>query len=152
MELLGSAGWGWVGVAVLAAIVEIVTPSFGWIFASVAALCSGLAALLGAPLTLQVLLFSLVLVASLVLVRPHLIKKLGAAGVPTRTAALVGKLGEVSVAIDPVSRAGRVSVEGEDWAARSSVAIAHGSRVRVTGADGIALEVEPVEAHAGTHA
>jgi membrane protein implicated in regulation of membrane protease activity len=142
MELPDSAAWLWVGIAVFAAIVEVVTPSFGWIFASGAALCSALAAALGAPLALQVLLFSVVLVASLVVLRPRLLKKLGATGVPTRTAALVGKVGEVSVAIDPVAGQGRVVVAGEDWAARSDHALSQGTRVRVTGADGIQLEVE----------
>jgi membrane protein implicated in regulation of membrane protease activity len=142
MEFLDSALWIWVGVAVLAAIVEVATPSFGWIFASGAALCAVLAAALGAPLALQLLLFSLVLVASLVVLRPRMLKKLGAIGVPTRTAALVGKLGEVSVAIDPVAGTGRVLVDGEDWAARSHSTLSQGARVRVTGADGIQLEVE----------
>jgi membrane protein implicated in regulation of membrane protease activity len=70
-----------------------------------------------------------------------LLRKLGARGVPTRTAELLGKVGEVSVAIDPVTGGGRVSVSGEDWAARSAQALAPGTRVVVTGADGIQLEV-----------
>lgn len=144
MDFTSNASWCWVGVAVLAVLVEIITPSFGWIFATLAALCSALAALVGAPLALQVMLFAVVLLVSLVLLRPRMVHKLGAPGVPTRTAALVGKVGEVSVAIDPVGGGGRVNVDGEDWAARSASSLAQGTRVRVTGADGIALQVEPV--------
>jgi membrane protein implicated in regulation of membrane protease activity len=142
MELPEPGAWIWVGIAVLAAVVEVVTASFGWIFASGAALCSACAAVFGAPLTLQVLLFSVALVASLIVLRPRMLGKLGAPGIPTRTAALVGKVGEVSVAIDSVAGLGRVVVAGEDWAARSHTPVSQGTRVRVTGADGIQLEVE----------
>jgi membrane protein implicated in regulation of membrane protease activity len=142
MELPDSGTWIWLGIAVIAAVIEVVTPSFGWIFATGAALCSALMAVVGAPLTLQVLTFSVVLVAALAFVRPRLRKRLDSPGVPSRTEALLGQLGEVSVAIDASSGAGRVVVAGEDWAARSGQPLNAGTRVRVTGADGIQLEVE----------
>ncbi len=135
----------WLGIAVLAVIVELATPSFGWIFATLAALVSALSAWLGMPGLVQVSVFAVVLVASLLLLRPRLLGKLGARGVPSRTEALVGKLGEVTSAIDPVQGNGRVLVDGEDWAARSAHAVAAGRRVRVLGANGIQLEVQELE-------
>ena len=43
--------------------------------------------------------------------------------------------------IDPVVGMGRVTVSGEDWAARSKESIPVGTKVTVVGADGIVLEV-----------
>jgi membrane protein implicated in regulation of membrane protease activity len=43
--------------------------------------------------------------------------------------------------IDSTTGAGRVNVGGEDWAAKSAGPLTIGTRVRVTGADGIVLEV-----------
>ena len=43
--------------------------------------------------------------------------------------------------IDPVIGTGRITIAGEDWAARSHEAIAVGTKVKVVGADGIVLEV-----------
>ena len=49
--------------------------------------------------------------------------------------------GIVTQDIDPTVGAGRINVGGEDWAARSPEVIVAGVKVRVTGADGIVLEV-----------
>ena len=43
--------------------------------------------------------------------------------------------------IDQTLGTGRVTVGGEDWAARSSEVIGTGTKIRVVGADGIVLEV-----------
>ena len=50
-----------------------------------------------------------------------------------------GMLGERAEIID----AARVRLRGEIWAARSATALEPGARVRVTGVDGLTLEVEP---------
>jgi len=71
----------------------------------------------------------------------RLIGRLGGPGVPSRTAPLVGKHGLVTVDIDAALGTGRVTVGGEDWAARSRDHLTAGTRVTVVGADGIVLEV-----------
>ena len=60
---------------------------------------------------------------------------------PSRTAPLVGRHGQVTHDIDPTLGTGRINVGGEDWAARSTDTIPAGTKVRVVGADGIVLEV-----------
>ena len=67
-----------------------------------------------------------------------------APGVPSRTEALLGHEGIVTHDIDVTLGAGRVNVGGQDWAARSANADCDRHRVRVTGADGIVLEVTRV--------
>jgi membrane-bound serine protease (ClpP class) len=58
-------------------------------------------------------------------------------------AAIVGRVGEVRTALTP---AGSVYVGGELWSARAPRPVAAGASVRVTKADGLILDVEPIEA------
>jgi membrane protein implicated in regulation of membrane protease activity len=81
------------------------------------------------------------MVVSLVALRSSLVGRLAGPGVPSRTQPLVGRHGIVTHDIDPTLGTGRVTVGGEDWAARSTDAIASGTKVTVVGADGIVLEV-----------
>jgi len=53
---------------------------------------------------------------------------------------LIGKIGVVKTALDPI---GRIQVHGELWAARCQTPVAVGQTVRVTAVDGLTLEVEP---------
>jgi len=101
----------WLGLALVAGILEISVPHFGCAFISAGAVVAAAAAFLGFSVPVQ------------------------------RTDPLIGRHGQVTHDIDPVLGTGRVVVSGEDWAARSSEAIATGTRVRVVGADGIVLEV-----------
>jgi membrane protein implicated in regulation of membrane protease activity len=131
----------WGLIAIVSAIVEVSIPHFGMIFATLGAAAAAGTASLGFGLSLQIVTFVIVLGASLALLRPRLIGNTSAPGVPSRTEALLGHEGIVTHDIDLTLGAGRVNVGGQDWAARSVAPIAVGTRIRVTGADGIVLEV-----------
>ena len=131
----------WVMIAIVSAVVEVSIPHFGMIFASLGAAAAAGAAALGLGLSLQIVTFVIVLGASLAVLRPRLMGNTSAPGVPSRTEALLGHEGIVTHDIDLTLGAGRVNVGGQDWAARSATPIAVGTRIRVTGADGIVLEV-----------
>lgn len=135
----------WVIAAIAAFIVELVSPTFGFLFVGVGALVAAALAALGLSLVFQLACFTVVVLLCLVFLRPHFVKRLGAQGVPTRTDALMGSTGNVTVAIEPATGAGRVDVCGQDWAARSPQSLAPGTRVVVEGADGIVLLVRPAE-------
>jgi membrane protein implicated in regulation of membrane protease activity len=132
---------GWLGVAFVAAIVEVSVPHFGSMFVSLGAVAGAAAALLGYGLSVQFGAFIIVMVGSLGALRSRLIGRLGGPGVPSRTAPLIGRHGIVTTDIDPTIGTGRVTVSGEDWAARSPHPIPAGTKVTVVGADGIVLEV-----------
>jgi membrane protein implicated in regulation of membrane protease activity len=132
---------GWLGIAFIAAIVEVSVPHFGSMFVSLGAVAGAAAALLGYDVTIQVGTFIVVMVASLAALRSRLMGRLGGPGVPSRTEQVVGRHGLVTHDIDPVVGTGRVNVAGQDWAARSREPIAAGTKVKVLGADGIVLEV-----------
>ena len=141
MQLFEWPALAWLAVAIIAAIIEISSPHFGAVFVSAAALvAAAIAASAGNP-TLQLVTFAFVIVASWVVLRPWLVARAGGRGIPSRTQQLLGKDGIVTQEIDATTGTGRVNVGGEDWAARSGAALTTGTRVRVTGADGIVLEV-----------
>jgi membrane protein implicated in regulation of membrane protease activity len=132
----------WLIAALIAGIVEILVPLFGFVFVSMAAVVGALAAAAGLSPTLQVLFFTGSLILFLLVLRP-IAKRTGSRGVPSRTEAIVGRRAQVVQAIDPVLGTGRVTVGGDDWAARCAIAIPAGAEVIVAGADGIVLIVAP---------
>jgi membrane protein implicated in regulation of membrane protease activity len=135
----------WIAVAIVAAVVEVALPTFGFIFVSAGAVVAAIAAWLGASVTVQLALVLIVLVGSLMLIRPRLMSALGSKGVPSRTEALLGRRGRVTQDVNPTLGTGRVNVGGEDWAASSDRLIASGTDIVVKGADGIVLRVNPVD-------
>ena len=142
-DLLARIGTlAWLAVALVAAIIEVSIPHFGFAFLGVGAVAAAAAAYFGFDVTTQFATLVIVLIASIALLRSRLVGLFGRArGVPARTTLLVGKQGVVTDAIDPTIGTGRINVGGEDWAARSTAPIPAGATVRVVGADGIVLEV-----------
>ena len=142
MQLLEGPALVWLALAIVAAIIEMSLPHFGSMFVSAAALVAAVVAASSGNPVLQLVTFAFVIVASFVVLRPWLVARAGGRGIPSRTQQLIGKDGVVTHEIDPTTGGGRVNVGGEDWAARSTgAAVTIGTHVRVTGADGIVLEV-----------
>jgi membrane protein implicated in regulation of membrane protease activity len=142
MQLFEWPALAWFALAIVAAILEISIPHFGALFVSVAAVAAAFVAALSAGVPLQMVTFTAVIVVSFVFLRPWFVSRAGrGGGIPSRTQQLVGKDGVVTHEINPTTGGGRVNVGGEDWAARSDAAITIGTHVRVTGSDGIVLEV-----------
>jgi membrane protein implicated in regulation of membrane protease activity len=132
----------WLAAALVAAIIEVSIPHFGFGFVSIGAIAGAAMAYFDYSVTAQMAVFVAVLSASLLLLRSRLIGRLfSGRGVPSRTDSIIGRHGVVTTEIDPTLGGGRVNVGGEDWAARSGEVITTGTRVRVVGADGIVLEV-----------
>jgi membrane protein implicated in regulation of membrane protease activity len=132
---------GWLAIAVIAAIIEVSVPHFGSGFVSAAAVAAAGAAFLGYGSAAQVATFVVVVAVSIMGLRSRLVKRIGGRGVPSRTEPLIGRDAIVTSDIDSTLGIGRVTVGGEDWAARSGALIEAGAKVRVVGADGIILEV-----------
>ena len=135
----------WVSAAVAAAIIEVLSPSFGFIFATFGALVSAAVTPWLPGWELQTTVFAVSLGLGLLLLRPMLLAKLqGSTGVPSRTEALVGKQGTVTEGVDPHTGQGRAMIEGQDWAVSSVKPLPVGSVVVVQGSDGIVLNVKEV--------
>lgn len=138
---------GWIIAALLLFIAEMFVPGFWLACVALGSLAAGIVALLPIGMPLQVVTFAVTTLASFVGVRPFLVRhfQLGhGMGVRTNVDALIGKIGLVSEKIDPVTRRGRVIVDGEDWrgATMDDTALEPGTRITVIQVDGTTLLVE----------
>ena len=131
----------WLGLALIAGILEVSVPHFGCAFISAGAVAAAAAAFFGYSVPVQIGTFVAVMTVSIAALRARLLDRVAGPGVPSRTDPLIGRDGQVTHDIDPVLGTGRVVVGGEDWAAHSPEVLAAGTRVRVVGANGIVLEV-----------
>lgn len=138
----------WFVAAVVLVVAEMFTAGFWLACLAVGCVAAGLVGLIPvAGLTLETIAFTATSLASMIGLRPLMLQRfqLGpGAGVRTGVDALLGKRGVVLERIDPVSRLGRVKVEGEDWRGVSvdDTAIEVGARVTVIQVDGTTLVVE----------
>lgn len=138
----------WSIIAVVCLIMELTSGDFYVTCFALGAVVSIVAALAGCPFWLQVLLWAICSVLSIMLVRPHLVKALhkGADHRKSNADALIGQIGEVSETIKEGGY-GRVKLDGDDWKAESSTStmvIVVGTKVRVVGRESIILNVEPI--------
>ena len=134
----------WLGVTVLAAVIEAAVPALVSIWFVPGGILAFIASLAGGPVPLQVGLFLVGSVASLALTRP-LARRLQKPG-PTSTNAdrVIGATAVVTEAVDNLQGAGRVSVMGNSWAARSEQGgetISTGETVTVVRIEGVKLIV-----------
>jgi membrane protein implicated in regulation of membrane protease activity len=138
--------WMWLAAGLVLVVAELATPGgFVIIFFGIGALAVGLLALLGVVTSapLQVLLFSVLSVASLAILRSRLQSR-----VRTPPSSNVDSLiGDLAIPQEPLSPGvvGRVEVRGTTWSARntSNVTLLQGQRARVAGVDGLTLAVIP---------
>ncbi|WP_228373691.1 NfeD family protein [Demequina soli] len=140
--------WWFIGAMVLGAI-ELFTLDLLFAMLAGGALAGGVAALLGAPWWLSVIIALVVAAALIGLLRPYLLRSLRAKGegaAQTNAAALVGRSAR---AIDEVTETrGRVKLNGEVWTARTvadAPAIPEGADVTVLRIDGATAVVAPEE-------
>ena len=138
------AHWWWLAGAIVLAIAELVVPGSFLIWIATAAALTGVAALLiGVPLAGQFVLFALLSVASVYLGR-RIYGEAVPSGDPMLNDRAARLIGETLVVVEAIEDGrGRVRVGDGAWPARGPDAAA-GTRVRVTGADGACLHVEPV--------
>ena len=138
------AHWWWLAGAIVLAIAELVVPGAFLIWIATAAALTGVAVLLlGVPLAGQFVLFALLSVASVYLGR-RIYGEAVPSGDPMLNDRAARLIGETLVVVEAIEDGrGRVKVGDGAWPARGPDAAA-GARVRVTGADGACLHVEPV--------
>ena len=150
MDWLTENFWlGWLGIAIVLAAIEAATVDFVFLMFAGGALAGALAALLGLPFWLQVIVAVAAALLLLGLVRPMIRRKFLDSEVDHRIGAdgLVGRRAWVLQAVTETD--GRVKLAGETWSARlaeGSLPAAPGDEVRVIaihGATAIVASVPP---------
>jgi membrane protein implicated in regulation of membrane protease activity len=138
----------WLLVAVVLVLAELLTLAFVALYLAVGAAGAAIAAAFGANLGMQLAVFGVVSVASLLLTRRPLRRVLGRT--PTVVSNAPTVVGKRAVVTRPIlegpGQRGQVRVGTEEWTARgeSENAIAEGAKVEVVAIDGVSLVVRPV--------
>ena len=142
----------WFGLLILFGILEAVTVSVVSIWFMAGSLAAILAALCGASLPVQIVLFLAVSVALLACLRPLVRKYVSPKITATNADRVIGKTAVVTESIDNIAAQGAVKVGGVVWTARSSGGkpIAAGAQVQVDRIEGVKLYVTPAEVPAAS--
>lgn len=135
----------WLVAMVALLIVEALVPGLVSIWFVIGALAALIAALLHAPLWLQIVWFLAVSVATLVLTRPLAQRFVNSRTQPTNADALIGHDCVVTEAIDNLAGTGAVKIGGKVWTARSeeeNTRFATGDVVTAVRIEGVKLIVK----------
>ena len=139
--------WHWFVLGLFLVLVELAAAGgFYIIFFGIAAILVGLLSSAGAAgsVGVQILLFSVLSVASLLLFRSRLVKRFQGDPQAPQVDQLVGEIAVVTEDLTP-GNVGKVELRGTNWSARASAAagLPRGTRCRVTRVEGLTLIVEP---------
>lgn len=137
----------WLGIMIVAILIEIATMGLTTIWFAGGALVAVLAAAIHLPLPVQIIAFLVVSVLLLVFTRPVAVKYFNKDRVRTNAESLVGRQAIVTADIDNLQNCGQVTVNGQEWSARSmdDSGIAAGTVVQVAAISGVKLIVKTVE-------
>lgn len=134
----------WLVAMVVLLIVEAIVPGLVSIWFAIGALAALIAALLNAPLWLQVVWFLAVSAATLVLTRPLAQRYVNSRVQPTNADALIGRDCVVTEDIDNLAGTGAVKIGGKVWTARAedeNEKYAQGDVVKAVRIEGVKLIV-----------
>ena len=137
----------WLFLLVVFLIVEASTVTLVSLWFAAGALAAMAAALLGAALQLQVILFLAVSTVLLTALRPLVRKYVTPKVTATNIDSVIGSTGLVTAPIDNVTASGQVKLGAMVWSARSTSGevIPEGTKVRVDRIEGVKVFVSPAE-------
>ncbi|MDE6883986.1 MAG: NfeD family protein [Lachnospiraceae bacterium] len=135
----------WLIVLVVLVVIELLTMGLTTIWFAGGALVATVAAVLGTPLTVQVILFLVVSGVLIIFTRPLAVKYFNKDRVRTNAESLVGRQAIVISEIDNLQGIGQVNVGGMEWSARTridGVRLPVGTVTTILGINGVKLIVE----------
>ena len=137
----------WLVLTVVFLIAEAATVTVISLWFAAGSLAAMVAALLGAGVWLQALVFLAVSAAALTALRPLVRKFLTPKLTATNIDSVIGSVGIVTADIDNIAASGQVKLNGMEWTARSSSgdSIPRGTRVTVDRIEGVKVFVSPSE-------
>ena len=143
-------GWAvfWLAMIILAVVVEAATNQLVSIWFAVGGIAALIAALCGAPVYAQWILFVVLSLAALLCTRPFVKKLTRFRREDTNAGRCIGQVAVVTEAIDNTQAVGQVKVLGSVWSARSvrGTVIPAGTEVVVREIEGVKVIVEELPA------
>lgn len=111
--------WFWVIIALIFAVVEVLTVAFFAIFVAIGALGAAVASLLGFHALVQAVVLGVIGVAGIFIARPYLVDQLhiGRPGLRSGADSMVGQQAVLTEPILGVGQPGHVKLAGESWPA-----------------------------------
>ena len=133
----------WIGAIIVFGVVEALTAGLVSIWFVPGAAAGLIAAMAGAGILAQLVIFLAVSAAALAATRPLVRKFTAGKAVPTNADRVLGGHGKVTETIDNDNAKGAVYADGKTWTARSAdgAVIPAGARVRIQGMEGVKLLV-----------
>lgn len=137
----------WIVIALVCGVIEILTAGFWFLWLALAGLLTALFIWFGllSGISSQVIAFSVVTLALIIFTRPIVMRLIKTQDTHSNIKALIGQTGMVT-SIITAHEYGQVKVNGEIWTAAADGSIGEpldqGSKVRITGIDGVKLLVE----------
>lgn len=138
----------WLIILVIMVIAEFATMGLATIWFAGGALVSFIAALVGAPLPAQVVLFFVVSFVLLIFTRPLAKKQFNVKREKTNAESLIGEKAVVLEPINNIAASGQVQIRGQEWTARAKdnhKQYAKDEIVKVVAIEGVKLIVEEIE-------
>lgn len=137
----------WLMIFVVLLVIEIVTLGLTTVWFALGAIAAFLAAYVGVSVLVQIIVFLIVSVALLIVTRPIVMKHFNQKRERTNAESLIGQKAIVIETIDSIHGAGRVEVNGMEWAAKTdeSELIEKDTIVSIKGIQGVKLIVEKEE-------
>lgn len=135
----------WLAATVILFIAEAVTVNLVTVWFAVGALVALIAAVAGAQMWLQIVLFVAVTIITLIFTRPLAKKYFNGKHEATNADMVIGKIAVVTESIDNIAAKGAVSCMGKVWSARGEgdEPISEGEKVTVKAIQGVKLIVSP---------
>ena len=134
----------WLIIAIVAFAIDVLTSNFCFMLFSIGAIVAAICGALGIPFIMQVVIFAIVSIISLIIGYPWLKKiyKGMKKNIPLMEETYIGKIMESEKEI--VNKA-QVKVNGEYWTVINEGDIIHvGEKFMITGIQGIKLKIEKV--------
>ena len=136
--------WLWLGIFVIALILEFITADMVSIWFSLAAIPSFILALLSINPFVQIMVFVVLAILLLVLTRPVVMKYFKTNEIKTNVDAMIGSIGTCTEKI-VINEIGRVRIKNQIWSAISQQTIEVDEHIRVLDIEGVKLIVEKID-------
>ena len=135
----------WIAAAVVFAVIEAATAQILTIWFCIGRIGAIVAYALGASLTVQVVVFVVLSLLTLLIARPYLRRFTRTKVQPTNLDMCIGQQALVTERISNLDGTGQAKIRGTIWTARSAdgAVIESGALVRVLSIEGVKLIVEP---------
>ncbi len=134
----------WFGLTILLSIIEAATPTLICIWPAIGALITGILAVLGFSIWVQIAAFVILTVVLVILTKPLVKKYVSKKIVATNADRIIGAEGIVIQEIDPIENTGQVKVMGQIWSAKvaDNKSIQPDEHVIIKSLDGVKVVVE----------